>query len=140
VGTGSCPKSWQQLQSYNFLEFMARPKISTPEKKTAFFTFRVTQAQRDVLQKLADNTGCTPGNLIRAKLFYGRFPRVRMPKIDLASYTELKKIGVNINQLAKHANGGKFPDGIRDILIDLKRQEHHIIQLLLTYDSQSEDR
>jgi hypothetical protein len=127
-------------KSYNFLEFMARPKISTTEKRTAFFTFRVTQAQRDALQTMADQTGCTPGDLIRTKLFNGRFPRVKMARVDLASYTELKKIGVNINQLAKHANSGKIPYGIRDLLIDLKRQEHQIINLLLTHDSQSEDR
>lgn len=119
---------------------MARPKISTPERRSAFFTFRVTPAQRDTLQTMADNFGCTPGDLIRSKLFSGRFPRVKMARIDLVSYTELKKIGVNINQLAKHANSGKFPYGIRDILIDLKRQEHQIIQLLVSNDSQSEDR
>jgi hypothetical protein len=115
----------------NFLEFMARPKISTTEKRTAFFTFRVTQAQRDRLQILADYTGCYPGDLIRAKLFSGRFPRVKMARIDLTSYTELKKIGVNINQLAKHANSGMFPYGIKETLINLKRQEHQIINLCL---------
>jgi hypothetical protein len=78
-------------------------------KKDCIFTFRVIQAQRVALQTMADHTVCTPGDLIRAKLFNGRFPWVKMARIDLAAYTELKMIGMNINRLAKHANSSKFP-------------------------------
>ena len=119
---------------------MARPRISTAEQKAFFFSFRVTQAQRRALLELSANTGRRPGDLIRDKVFGGSFPRTKMARIDLACYTELKKIGVNINQLAKHANSGKFPYGIRESLIDLKRQEHHLLKLLLTHDSPAKDR
>jgi len=119
---------------------MARPKISTSERRTEYFSFRVTKAQRDALLSLAESAGRTPGDMIREKLFSGRFPKPKLARIDQAAYSELKKIGVNINQLAKHANSGKFPYGIRESLIDLKRQEHHLLKLLLTHDSPAKDR
>eukprot|EP01037_Dinobryon_pediforme_P007471 gene7471-7535_t len=38
------------------------------------------------------------------KLFKGKFPEARIPKVDLDTYVELKKIGVNINQQTKQLN------------------------------------
>ena len=62
-----------------------------------------------------------------------------MARIDIQTYFELKKIGVNINQLAKQANTNRFPYGIERQLQQLLAQQDNILKLLLN-DSESEDR
>jgi hypothetical protein len=89
---------------------------------------------------LADSCGTNPGDLVRSKLFKGHFPNTRLPKIDADTYVELKKIGVNLNQLTRHANSGKLPVGIDKTLAALWRQEEKILRLLLKNDSGSKDR
>jgi len=102
---------------------MARPKVSPSEKRSLKITFRVTEKQRQQLLALADSCGTKPGDLVRIKIFKGHFPTTRLAKIDENTYIELRKIGVNLNQLTRHANSGKYPFGIDKILVVLLRQE-----------------
>lgn len=124
----------------SFFELMARPKVTPSEKRSVKITFRVTEKQQQKLLLLAKACGTTPGDLVRTKLFRGHFPATSLPKIDEDTYIELKKIGVNLNQLTKHANSGRLPIGIDKTLAALLRQEEKIIRLLLRDDSRSEDR
>ena len=62
-----------------------------------------------------------------------------MARIDIQTYFELKKIGININQLAKKANANRFPYGIERQLQQLLTQQDILLNLLLN-DSESEDR
>ncbi|MBD1362630.1 plasmid mobilization relaxosome protein MobC [Mucilaginibacter sp. ZT4R22] len=119
---------------------MARPKVSPLEKRSLKITFRVTEKQRQRLLTLADSCGTKPGDLVRTKIFKGHFPATRLPKIDEDTYVELKKIGVNLNQLTRHADSGKFPFGIDKTLAALLRQEEKILRLLLKDDSGSKER
>lgn len=119
---------------------MARPKVSPSEKRSLKITFRVTEKQRQRLLILAEACGTTPGDLVRTKIFKGHFPATPLAKIDEDTYIELKKIGVNLNQLTRHANSGKFPFGIDKTLAALLRQEEKILRLLLADDSRSENR
>jgi hypothetical protein len=91
------------------------------------------------LVQLAETCGVTLSTLIREKLLNGRFPVARTPKLDLLTYTELKKIGVNINQLAWKVNSGFLPFNLLAMLNKLKEQQQLII-FKLTHDSQSENR
>jgi len=119
---------------------MARPKVSPSEKRSLKITFRVTEKQRQRLLNLADACGTNPGDLVRTKVFKGHFPATRLAKVDEDTYIELKKIGVNLNQLTRHANSGMLPLGIDKTLAALLRQEEKITRLLLKDDSGSEDR
>ncbi|QJD97189.1 MobC family plasmid mobilization relaxosome protein [Mucilaginibacter robiniae] len=110
---------------------MARPKVPLSEKRSIKITFRVTEKQRQRLLNLAEACGTTPGDLVRSKLFKGHFPAIPLAKMDEDTYTELKKIGINLNQLARQANSGRFPYGIDKTLTALLRQEEKIIRLLL---------
>jgi mobilization protein MobC len=60
-------------------------------------------------------------------------------EIDHAVYLELKKIGVNLNQLTRIANSGRLPAGIRELLFKLSEQQQLIIKILL-HDRDSKDR
>ena len=95
------------------------------------FTFRLTEEEQKKLFRLSEITGQVPGVLIREKLFKGRFPEPKKAKLDLDSYLELKRIGVNVNQLAKYANAGRMPVGMPIVLKQLVAQLNLMIKLLL---------
>ncbi|GAA4329175.1 hypothetical protein GCM10023149_33670 [Mucilaginibacter gynuensis] len=118
---------------------MARPKILQDKKRVFKITIRLNVAERLQVQQSAKAAGMSNYLFAREKLLKGRVPEPKMARIDIDVYVELKKIGTNINQLAKHANSGRFPFGITSALRKLSEQQHFIIKLLLN-DSQSKDR
>jgi hypothetical protein len=118
---------------------MARPKLLEASKRSIKFAFRLTEQEKQKLFLQAEISGCAPGVVARDKIFKGKFPAPKLPMIDLKTFLELKKIGVNVNQLAKQANSGKFPFEIRKILSLLREQQQLIIKLLLS-DRDTENR
>jgi len=118
---------------------MARPKLSEDKKLSRRFIFRLTEDELKLLRGLAAASGRKPAIVVREKLFTGKYPQPKMPRIDLQTYLELKKIGVNLNQMAKKANSNMLPYGIGQQLKQLLDQQQTIIKLL-SNDSQSEDR
>ena len=118
---------------------MARPRLSNDVKLSKRFIFRLTEDELLLLKNVASLSGKAPGVAVRAKLFKGKFPKPKISKLDLQTYVELKKIGVNINQMTRQANLNRWPDGVKEQLQRLLKQQQFIIDLLLN-DSESEDR
>lgn len=118
---------------------MSRPKLAAEHRRSVNFTVLLTEAELKKLESLAKLCGKAPGILLRNKVFKGKFPEPKLAKLDLDSYLELKKIGVNLNQLAKKANAGVLPVGMLGLIMKLLKQQETIIKLLL-YDRQSENR
>jgi hypothetical protein len=118
---------------------MARPKLTEEHRRSVNFTVRLTDAEVKKLEALAAVCGKAPGILIRDKVFKGRFPEPKSAKLDRDAYFELKKIGVNLNQLARKANSNIVPVGLLGLIIKLQKQQEIIIKLLL-HDRQSENR
>ncbi len=118
---------------------MGRPRKEREQKRILRINLRFTGEEYKLLEDVSISCGLPVYILIREKLLNGRFPKPKAAKVDLAVYLELKKIGVNVNQLARHANAGKFPFGILTVLNKLMEQQQFIIKLLL-HDSSSENR
>lgn len=110
---------------------MARPKLITEVKLSKRLIFRLSEAELLILTSIAMESGMTLGAVVRQRLFSGRFPKPKLPRIELAVYTELKKSGVNLNQLTKKVNSGKLPLGLYVELVKLQKQQQSIIELLL---------
>lgn len=121
-------------------QIMGRPKGIKEEVRSKNYTIRLTEKEQERLERAAEVCGVTPAALIRNKLFKGRFPEAKTPRIDLKAYSELKKIGVNLNQLAKNANSGLLPMGVYSLIMKLLNQQETIISKILYRDSQSENR
>lgn len=118
---------------------MARPKVSPAEKRSVRFSFRLTEQEFQKLIELAQTCACTPGMLIRNSVFKGRPPALKSARLDVATYLELKKIGVNVNQLARHVNSTKVLSGTPVLLEELLAQQDKIIKILIS-DSGTENR
>ena len=88
---------------------MGRPKVEKDKKLSRRFIFRLTEDELSRLTKAGETCGKAPGPLVRQKLFKGRFPEAKTAKLDLNTFLELRKIGVNLNQLARQVNAGIVP-------------------------------
>jgi hypothetical protein len=118
---------------------MARPKVPSAELRSVNFTIRITKTEQQQLVRLGEICGKAPRTLAREKLFKGRFPHAKMAKLDLNYYLELKKIGVNLNQLTRLANGGRLPRELLSLLVKLDNRLNLTIEKIV-YDSHSENR
>jgi hypothetical protein len=118
---------------------MGRPKMEREKKLSQRFIFRLTEDELNRLNKAAEVCGKAPGTIVRAKLFKGKFPEPKTAKLDLNTFLELRKIGVNLNQLTKKVNSGFLAVGLASVLMKLRQQQEAIIKNLI-HDSQSENR
>lgn len=75
---------------------------------------RLTISENNKVNQYASASGISPANWIRKKVFSGKFPPVKLSPLDAALYNELKKIGVNLNQITHKINQGVFS---RDYLV-----------------------
>lgn len=118
---------------------MARPKVSPTELRSVKFTIMLTTTEQQKLVQYGKVCGKAPTILAREKIFKGRFPQPKMAKLDLNYYLELKKIGVNLNQLTHLANGGRVPRELLALLMRLDQRLEFTINKLV-YDSHTENR
>src|SRR5690606_38029519 len=97
----ACPRGFQFTL---FIDKMARPPKEKKEKRSFRYTFRMTEEEMEFLGKLSGYSGLPPAEVIRASVFKNRLPQAKMPLLDRQAYIELKRIGNNINQIARHYN------------------------------------
>ena len=110
---------------------MARPRIDDNAKKTYRLIIRLSADERKSVETVARSKGLKAYAYGRLRLLDGRVQKTVLAEIDQAVYLELKKIGVNVNQLTRVANSGRLPVGIRELLIRLADQQQLIIKILL---------
>ena len=118
---------------------MARPKVPESERRSAKFTMMLTPGELAKLVQLGEVCNKPPATLAREKIFKGKFPAARIPKIDIQAYTQLQKIGNNLNQLTRLANSGKLPRELLGLLLKLNQRLDLTINKIV-YDSESKDR
>lgn len=110
---------------------MGRPKKEQAERRLINFTVRLTGQEMERLLLLAQQCGKAPAVLIRDKVFKGKFPEPGAAVIDRLTFLELKKIGVNLNQLTHKVNSGFLPADLMDLLMSLNHKESILIKKLI---------
>ena len=86
---------------------------------------RLDQSEEDELNRLCETLRCSKSDvfrrLLKYKVVYGK-PPVEFGKV----IAELRRIGVNLNQLARSVNANGFVNGseLRQALDDLYELEH----------------
>ena len=110
---------------------MARPKIEEKEKRTVNFTIRLTENELRRLVILSNQLGKAPAVLIREKVFKNRFPLPQASKVDADTFAQIKRIGVNLNQLTRQVNAGRQPAALFPLLNTLLQQQALIIEKLI---------
>jgi hypothetical protein len=110
---------------------MSRPRKDDIEKRQVQVNIRLTRDEADTVENYATASGISPANWIRQKVFTGRFPNLKQSPINAALFQELKKIGVNINQIAHKVNLGEMPGPYLRYQLELLDKLNKIYKLLI---------
>jgi MobC-like protein len=110
---------------------MARPRINDSNKRTVQVNIRLTNDENAKVNEYATASGLSPANWIRAKVFTGKFPPVKMSPLDVSIYQELKRIGVNLNQAMHKINQGDFPKEYPVLQLQLQALLDKILKALI---------
>ena len=90
---------------------MARPKIDPMKRRTAQVSVAVSPAELAALQEKADRAGMNVTAFTRASALSRKLPAPSTASpVDFETRAELRRIGTNLNQIAKAMNAGR--DGI----------------------------
>jgi hypothetical protein len=99
---------------------MARPLKQTEEKRAERFNLRFTLEEAERLKTQAATAGIPPHEYARRRVL-GFQVQPPPQKADAALVSELNRIGVNVNQLARAQNGGReFRGDWQDVERDLR--------------------
>ena len=89
---------------------MTRPKKDPAARRTEQVNLRLTRIEQLQLEEAAHAAGMNPSEYIRTQALKGRVTVQRHQSLDHAAYDQLRRIGVNLNQLARVANqSGEIP-------------------------------
>lgn len=100
---------------------MARPKnVETANRLTVLPPVRCTEAERAAIAARAEAAGLTVSAYVRQASSTGRVV-IRQAKADFALTNELRRIGVNLNQIAHavHLASGAVPPELAAMLAQL---------------------
>lgn len=100
---------------------MARPTKETDEKRSESLRTRFTVAEKLHVHQQAQAAGLTPAEFIRRRAL-GFVVQPRAAQADAALISEINRIGVNVNQLARSQNADRtFLGDWQDIADELRR-------------------
>ncbi len=98
---------------------MARPTLPDDEKRSSSFRFVVTDIERAEIEQAASACGLGLSEFFRRRSLGLRMPaNAAVSQAKAETTTALLRLGVNLNQIAKHMNAGRAaPHGqIKDLL------------------------
>jgi hypothetical protein len=91
---------------------MARPKKQPAEKRTEALACRLTPSERLRIEQVAARAGLSPSEYIRRQALTGRVTVPEKRGFDHATFDQLRRMGVNLNQLTRlsHQTGRVDPE------------------------------
>lgn len=101
---------------------------------------RLTGEEEVAMQQQATAAGLSLTNWIRHKLVTGKFPVPKQSPLTLSIYQELRRIGINLNQATHRLNHGEYVPEINRLLTELTELHTHVLEKLLSHDSQPDQR
>lgn len=106
--------------------FMGRPKKNIEEKRNLQIVFKVTKLEYAQLLELIRYSEKSASEVIRQLIFKERLLKPKTAIIDVQTYTELKRIGNNLNQYVKAVHERRLTNVNHKTLAELK----YIFELL----------
>lgn len=107
---------------------MARPPLPKAERRDDRLpNLRVTAAERALVEERAEAAGLSLVEYCRHSIFKTRIASKR-GTIDQALLVELNRVGVNLNQIARHFNAGRdLPPDFPDVLAEIRRAVQKVL-------------
>ncbi len=101
-----------------------RPKVENPKIKT--ISFKISESEYAKILENASKRGLRISAYSRLAVLKKKMPGGIMPTINLKTWTELHRIGVNLNQITKRINQIGDNAGLMDIIKNLQNQVREI--------------
>ena len=109
-----------------FARFTHKLKASfMNEKRTESFILRLTEKEKEMLVSLANEHDMSISSYLRNMAFKGSV----VTKTDIQTVIELKRIGNNINQIAKQINLIPHEDNIKPYLHEMRNFLNMVYEL-----------
>lgn len=106
--------------------------------RTIRLTFRVSEQEMQEIEKLCKYAGVNVSDLLRMAVFTASIKSPDIPLIDQQSFVELKRIGTNINQIAKAINSGYGnPEQLIPSVQAIQKDLDRLTQYLVHHDSKN---
>lgn len=105
-----------------------RPPLPPHEKRTNKVEVWLSDFELADLARMQEETALSRADIIRSLIAGRRIKRLSVPAVNLKTYSELGKIGSNVNQLAKLANEYGYGDGFKhlselsDVIQEVRRE------------------
>lgn len=101
---------------------VGRPKKQPADRRTVSLSCRLTSAERLTLEHAAMRAGMSASDYVRKLVLSGKVIVRENRRLDHASFDQLRRIGVNLNQLTRVANRtGNVPDEITQAVLAVER-------------------
>ena len=101
---------------------MPRPRKDPDDRRSETLAIRLTQAERIGVEQAALKAGLTASDYARTLVLEGRVVVRQNRTLDHAVFDELRRIGVNLNQLTRLAHQRQeFPAGLEEVFAALER-------------------
>lgn len=114
---------------------MARPRKKEEEKRERRFNLRFTPAEFSHVCLQAQRAGLAPHDYMRRRILGHVVVIANLKRSDPALVSELNRIGVNLNQLARAVNMDRdFTDCWGELSLELRR----VLALMMAEDHGSE--
>ena len=95
---------------------MARPKKATEEARNVFIGVRLRADELAEIDARAERAGMNRSDYVREMALKGRVKVEQNRRLDPATVMELKRIGVNLNQLVRKTHiRDELPPGLPDL-------------------------
>lgn len=88
---------------------MSRPRLAETARRTAQLRVRLTDGELATLQATAAQAGIAFPDFVRERALTGRVTVDQRQSLAPEVWRELRRIGVNLNQIARHLNGNPGP-------------------------------
>lgn len=108
---------------------MARPKKRSEEKRDEQVKIRLTLAEANELRDAALSAGLSVSDYARRRMLGIRLPQTSIRRSDPALVSELNRIGVNVNQLARaHHRDSAFVAYWQDVGCELETALRRVLE------------
>jgi uncharacterized protein (DUF1778 family) len=99
---------------------MPRPRKTDGERRSEALGLRLTPAERIRIERAAAQAGLTASEYVREQVLRGRVVVRQNRTLDHAAFDELRRVGVNLNQLTRLAHQREqFPAGLTEVFAQL---------------------
>ena len=117
---------------------MARPKADPTDRRDLRVNLRVSPVEFAVIQEKADAMGQPLAAFARAAVLSRKLPTAAGPAVDFETKHELRRIGVNLNQIAKALNARR--EAMPQSLDRVCRELEGILDRMTGYGPQDHER